>query len=272
MAEPMIVATPTNTPVDSRPAFALDAPTFDVPFTIRWPCPEGRINVMHRLRRPTRNEEQKYKRQTSEYTERVNPGGRITDEPGGGSKAIYDFWNALAVVVSGYPPLNGGKETEVTDQVRETMRPTHKELAILNLLECSVDVLFNESEAGLAGGQWAVRLKLGQAEEPYAVLKLWLAEWDERLKAGFEKAAPISSSELEGKARRITSALNLSAYLTLFNNLLLDVRADEEGPHGSVTVGGKDFATAGKEAFAEALLGEWRATIITTLIAVWRGK
>jgi len=262
---------PAEQPTANQPssAFDLGMPFFEIGFSVAWPGPEGKIDVVHRFRRPTPQEESEYKKQIV-YQERIAGGGKITDERADVNEAVAWLWGQIIDTISGYPGLADG--TPVTPEIAAKMRTAHKDLAIGALFECEAEVLPEESRATFDGGEWAVRLKLGSSEAPYAVLKLTLREWTEREKSQFEKSAGYSSSEQQGKTRLTRAGVNQSAFTKLFDDLLLNVEADKTGLYSSVTVGGQPFAQSGKDPFAAAFLGEWKVEVISALTRLWRKK
>lgn len=265
------VAMAAQSPVEAiiaaneRPIFPLDLPFFEIAFTVPWAGPDGKITVTHKLRRPTPSEESEYKKKIF-YQERIGSGGSTSDERSEVNAAQIWLWDRIAASLSGYPGL--ADESPATPDIAAKMRSAHKELAISSLFECTAEVIHEESVATFDGGEWVVRLKLGNVNAPYAVLKLKIREWEEKERRQYERGNAISSSEQQGKTRLVRASVNQAAYTKLFDELLLNVDGDLAIP----TVNGKTFAESSKAAFAGAFLGEWKVEVVTVLSTLWRKK
>ncbi len=252
----------------AKTAFDLAITSFEILLPVAWPGKEGKLVVTHRLSRPTPQQESEYKRKLV-FQER-HSGNQITEEHGGMSDGLTWLWDQIAESVSGYPGLEDG--TAVTEPLAARMRVAHKEMAIAALYECGAEVLPEESSATFDGGEWAVRLRIGSLNSPWAVLKLRLREWTESEKRGFEKKATFSMSVQQGKTKLATSGINQQAFSDLFDALLLSVAPDTDSSTSEVLANGKTFAEAGREAFAAAFLGEWKSEAVTQLTQLWRKK
>lgn len=268
MSELTINALNESQPATQKKIFDLAISKFDLTLPLPWANEAGVITVNHVLRRPTPAQELEYKNR-SVFMERVSS-GQTRDEAGSFHQAVHWLWDNIADEIGGYPGMNGN--LSVTPEVAAKMRPTHKEIAIVELLECEATILPDQSVATWDGGEWAVRLRVGPKSHPYGVFIVVCHEWAETQKSTFEKNSQISTTETQGKTQLRKSGINQKAFTALFDGILADVRPDPESLWNAVVANGKTFAEAGTEGFAKAFLSEWKVEVIAALTQFWRRR
>lgn len=254
--EPM--QSPLEKDINPKPAFDLATSIFDLSFPVPWPNKEGLINVTHTLRRPTSEEETEYRMQMV-FTSRQSA-KKIKDEGNKAGEAMNWLWDQVAQSVSGYPGITGAQT--VTPANAEKMRSTHKQSAVTALTACDGELLLEESEATLDGGEYVMRLRIGTEGKPFGIFKVRAREWTEKERIAYEKTGGISSTEVQGKTQLKTSGINPRAFTALFDAVFLSVTGD-------VLADGKTFSEAGRDAFIRHFLGEWKIEVVSQLTQFW---
>lgn len=254
--------TPTEAVINEIPKpllYPLDAPDFRLHFPVKWPGKEGRLEVVHKLKRPTAGQLIEFKRLAT-YERRTNKDGGI--EESANNAAAHWLWDQIALEVGGYPGLPDGL-TPVDASVRAKMRGRHKEDAINHLLAADAEVIESESAAFFDGGEWAVRLKIGRnLERPDFVLNLRFREWTEKERQAFERHGAKTNTRNEGKVTITKTSINLAAFVELFDALMLT--CDGAG------INGRPAMEAGREAVCAGLFAEWKMLIVTELARTWK--